>query len=93
MNEWINIRLWLYGLISAGISGASGATGFVVLDPEHFNVGAGLTKLAEAAAICAAIGVLNFLKNKPLPQWDGATDRRANTVSQSTLSNIQKTGV
>lgn len=91
MNEWINIRLWLYSLLSAAISGATGATSVVLIDPDHFNLHDGLTKLSEVAAMMAVIGVLNFLKNKPLPTWDGQ-DRR-DVLSQSALSNIHKTGV
>ena len=70
------IRLWLKGLLAAAISGAAGGvlTGFaaVGIDPQHFNLQAGISatlRIAAAAALInAVIGVSAYLQKSPLPQ-------------------------
>jgi len=69
------IELWLKGMAAAGISGAAGGvlTGFaaVGIDPQHFNLQAGIAATfrigAAAALINAVIGVATYLQKSPLP--------------------------
>jgi hypothetical protein len=71
-------RIWLKGIIAAAISGAAGGvlTGFaaVGIDPQHFNLQAGIGATmrigAAAAVINAVIGVSAYLQKSPLPAGD-----------------------
>jgi Zn-dependent protease len=70
------IEIWLKGMLAAAISGAAGGilTGFaaVGIDPQHFNLQAGMGatfRIALAAALInAVIGVAAYLQKSPLPQ-------------------------
>ncbi|HXR33562.1 MAG TPA: hypothetical protein VN830_07635 [Verrucomicrobiae bacterium] len=70
-----HLRIWLKGIVAAGISGAAGGvmTGLaaVGIDPAHFNLQAGLGATvrigAAAALINAVIGVAAYLQKSPLP--------------------------
>ena len=70
------MRIWLKGMLAAGISGASGGimTGLaaVGIDPAHFNLQAGIGATvrigAAAALINAVIGVAAYLQKSPLPE-------------------------
>ena len=70
-----NWELWLKGLLAAGIAGAANGviTGFaaVGIDPQHFNLQAGLRSTLAIAGISAVmsaiIGVAAYLKQSPLP--------------------------
>ena len=70
------LEIWLKGLLAAAISGAAGGvlTGFaaVGIDPQHFNLQAGMgatLRIAGAAALInAVIGVAAYLQKSPLPQ-------------------------
>lgn len=70
------VTIWLKGILAAGISGAAGGvlTGFaaVGIDPQHFNLQAGIgatIRIAAAAALInAVIGVAAYLQKSPLPQ-------------------------
>ncbi len=70
------LELWLKGLIAAAISGGAGGilTGFaaVGIDPQHFNLQAGLGSTMRiaiaAAAINSIIGVAAYLQKSPLPE-------------------------
>jgi len=70
------LHIWIRGILAAAISGASGGilTGFaaVGIDPQHFDLQAGIgatlrTGLA-AAVINAIIGVAAYLQKSPLPE-------------------------
>jgi hypothetical protein len=69
-------EIWLRGVLAAAISGAAGGvlTGFaaVGIDPQHFNLQAGMSStfhIAEAAALInAVIGVAAYLQKSPLPE-------------------------
>ena len=71
-----NWEIWLKGLLAAGIAGAANGiiTGFaaVGIDPQHFNLQAGLRSTLAIAGISAVmsamIGVAAYLKQSPLPQ-------------------------
>ena len=70
------IAIWLKGIVAAAISVAAGGvlTGFaaVGIDPQHFNLQAGMSatlRIAAAAALInAVIGVAAYLQKSPLPQ-------------------------
>jgi hypothetical protein len=71
-----HLHIWLKGIVAAAISGAAGGvlTGFaaVGIDPQHFNLQAGMgatLRIAAAAALInAVIGVAAYLQKSPLPQ-------------------------
>ena len=70
-----NFKTWLLGVAAAGIAGGANGviTGFaaVGIDPEHFNLRAGLHSTLTIAGISALmssiIGVAAYLKQSPLP--------------------------
>ncbi len=70
------LQIWLKGILAAAISGAAGGmlTGFaaVGIDPQHFNLQAGMGATfrigVAAALINAVIGVAAYLQKSPLPQ-------------------------
>ncbi len=70
-----DFELWLKGLAAAAIAGAANGviTGFaaVGIDPEHFNLQAGLRATLAIAGVSALmsgmIGVAAYLKQSPLP--------------------------
>ena len=72
------IELWLKGLLAAAISGAAGGvlTGFaaVGIDPQHFNLQAGMgatLRIGMAASVInSVIGVAAYLQKSPLPSGD-----------------------
>jgi hypothetical protein len=69
------LQIWLRGILAAAVSGAAGGvlTGFaaVGIDPQHFNLQAGIGATmrigAAAALINAVIGVAAYLQKSPLP--------------------------
>jgi integral membrane sensor domain MASE1 len=69
------VEVWLKGLAAAAIAGAANGviTGFaaVGIDPEHFNLQAGLRATLAIAGVSAfmsgIIGVAAYLKQSPLP--------------------------
>jgi len=69
------MHIWIRGMLAAAINGASGGilTGFaaVGIDPQHFNLQAGIgstMRIGLAAAIInAVIGVAAYLQKSPLP--------------------------
>ena len=70
-----HLHIWLKGILAAAVSGAAGGvlTGFaaVGIDPQHFNLQAGMGATlrigAAAALINAVIGVAAYLQKSPLP--------------------------
>ena len=75
MSGLINFEVWCRGLTAAGIAGGANGviTGFaaVGIDPQHFNLQAGLHAtlcIAGVSALMSAIiGVAAYLKQSPLP--------------------------
>jgi hypothetical protein len=76
VSAWTNFRLWWRGLVAAGIAGGANGviTGFaaVGIDPDHFNLQAGLHATLAIAGVSAMmsgiIGVAAYLKQSPLPR-------------------------
>lgn len=67
-----HVRLWLAGLISAFLSGVSGVLAINFIDPHDFNM-ENPKKLVLAAVAFGIVGVVNYLKDKPLPPDGGDT--------------------
>jgi hypothetical protein len=76
VGAWKNFELWWRGLTAAAIAGGANGviTGFaaVGIDPQHFNLQAGLRStlaIAGASALMSGIiGVAAYLKQSPLPK-------------------------
>jgi hypothetical protein len=76
MSAWTNFRMWWRGLLAAAIAGGANGiiTGFaaVGIDPQHFNLQAGLHSTLAIAGVSAVmsgiIGVAAYLKQSPLPE-------------------------
>lgn len=70
--DWSN---WLYGLFSGLIGGGATSVGTgianIVVDPNDFNIYAGLHKLLLVMVVSFVVGALTaffaFLKTQPLP--------------------------
>jgi integral membrane sensor domain MASE1 len=68
-------QIWLQGIAAAAIAGGANGviTGFaaVGIDPQHFNLQAGLRSTLAIAGVSALmsaiIGVAAYLKQSPLP--------------------------
>jgi hypothetical protein len=71
----MNWRIWLHGFVAAVIAGAANGviTGFaaVGIDPNHFNLQAGMRNTLAIAGVSAGlsaiIGAAAYLKQSPLP--------------------------
>jgi hypothetical protein len=74
--ELKQFEIWIKGIIAAAISGGAGGvlTGLaaVGIDPQHFNLQAGMGATLHigvaAALINAVIGVAAYLQKSPLPE-------------------------
>jgi hypothetical protein len=72
----MNIRVWIKGVAAAAISGGANGivTGFAAIgiDPNHFNLQAGMHHTLEiggvSAAISAVLGVALYLRQSPIPE-------------------------
>ncbi|MGH9776069.1 MAG: hypothetical protein ACRD50_14110 [Candidatus Acidiferrales bacterium] len=70
-----NGKIWMKGIAAAAVSGGANGivTGFAAIgiDPNHFNLGAGLGHTLSigcvSAAISAVLGVALYLRQSPLP--------------------------
>lgn len=72
-------RHWIYGLLATVINGA--ASGIVLVltglasDPTNGTIR--WEALGVACLVLGLMGAANYLKQQPLPAWDGVTERRA----------------
>lgn len=64
MNKWTH---WLKGLVAAVIGGASNSITLIIVNPEHFNLQAGLKNLLTVAGTSAILSAAMYLKKSPLP--------------------------
>lgn len=81
--NWAPVARWANGLIGGFIGGGSSA--FVsswtasMLAPDKFNTGeqrdALLTLMATTFIVSGIVSALLFLKQHPLPDWDGTYRR------------------
>lgn len=58
---------WLKALAATAISGAANSGALIIVDPNDFNLGAGLKKLVLVAIILAIKDVFLFIRKRPLP--------------------------
>ena len=66
----MNWKLWLKGLISAGIGGGATVLSTIIVAPEVFNLDEGLGKVFAVAGVSALVSVANYLKKSPLPNGE-----------------------
>lgn len=72
----MDARVWIKGLAAAAVSGGANGivTGFAAIgiDPNHFNLQAGLPHTlaigGTSAAISAILGVALYLRQSPIPR-------------------------
>jgi hypothetical protein len=94
-----SVELWAKGLLAAGIAGAANGviTGFaaVGIDPQHFNLQAGLKPtlaIAGASAMMSGIiGVAAYLKQSPLPQTNEPHERGENGRDAAVRADYERT--
>jgi uncharacterized membrane-anchored protein len=67
------LRYWLYGLFSTGISAAANSITACVIDPVTFNFETGIHNVITMAGVAALIAIAHFLSRSPLP---GRTESR-----------------
>jgi len=75
-------EIWLRGVIAAAVSGGANGvvTGFAAIgiDPNHFNLDAGLHHTLSiggaSASISAILGVALYLRQSPLPPEDATQE-------------------
>jgi len=63
-------RTWIEGLLAAAIGGGANALTVIIVDPLAFNLGEGLPKLLQVAAVGGIVAVAAFLKQSPIPQTE-----------------------
>ena len=71
----MNWRLWIRGLFAAVINAGASSVTVVIVDPADFNLTTGVGKLGMVTLVSSLIGAALYLKEHPLPEWDGE-DRR-----------------
>jgi len=94
-----SLELWAKGLLAAGIAGAANGviTGFaaVGIDPQHFNLQAGikptLTIAGVSAMMSGIIGVAAYLKQSPLPQTSEPRERGENGRDAAVRADYERT--
>ena len=72
MTGW---RYWIAGLVAAVVNGFASGIVLIIADPSTFNIETGLKKLLSTSALLGLLGAANYLKQHPVPTWDGV-DRR-----------------
>jgi hypothetical protein len=94
-----SLELWAKGLVAAAIAGAANGviTGFaaVGIDPQHFNLQAGLKPTLAIAGVSALmsgiIGVAAYLKQSPLPQINEPRERGENGRDGAVRGDYERT--
>lgn len=64
-------RTWIEGILAAAIGGGANALTVIIVDPIAFNLGEGLSKLLQVAAVGGLVAVAAFLKQSPIPAKEG----------------------
>lgn len=73
MTGW---QYWLKGLVAALINGSASGVVLIIADPSTFNIDTGLKKLLTTSALLGILAAANYLKQHPVPEWNGV-ERRA----------------
>lgn len=66
---------WIAGIVAALVNGFASGVVLVIADPMTFNIDAGLKKLLSTSALLGILGAANYLKQHPVPTWDGIERR------------------
>lgn len=83
-------RVYLRGLYSAGISGASNAVIFILADPNTYNLfQGGARKLAAVTFLNALLGFATYSKEHPLPNPD---DTNYKAIVDAKITELKETG-
>lgn len=83
----MNLKTWIYSLVSAAIGAAASGVTAALVAPESFNFShAGMEKLASLCGVNALIAVATFLKQSPLPSAS-VTRTATATVTEETTKN------
>ena len=72
MTGW---RYWVAGVTASLVNGFASGVVLVIADPMDFNLSTGLQKLLSTSALLGILGAANFLKQHPIPTWDGVERR------------------
>ena len=64
-------RMWVRGLLAAVINAGAASITVVIVDPADFNLTTGVGKLWMVMAVSSLVGAALYLKEHPLPNWDG----------------------
>lgn len=84
-------RVYLRGLVSAGIGGAANAVTLLVIDPLSFNIfQGGALKLATAMAVSSLVSFAIYVKEHPLPNPD--VDNNYQSVVNQKIAELKGTG-
>lgn len=75
MEQVLSVKMWLYGLVATVINGFASGVVLSIADPEHFNIFSGRRELLTVSLVMGLLGAANFLKQHPLPTWDGEERR------------------
>lgn len=70
-----NLMHWLKGLAAAIIGGASNSITLIIVNPQQFNLQAGLKNIVAVASTSAILSAAMYLKKSPLP--DIITEEKA----------------
>lgn len=65
LNDW---KVWLKGLLHAGISGGTVAISTTLVAHDTFNFGEGLGKLLSVVGASALVSIGKYLSTKPMPE-------------------------
>jgi hypothetical protein len=82
----VTVWKWLYGLVAAIVGAGSTAVTNMIVDPSDFNLQTGKSKLLMVMGVQALIGAALYLKQSPLPAWDGL--ERRGTGSQEPTAPV-----
>lgn len=94
-----SLELWAKGLLAAAVAGAANGviTGFaaVGIDPQHFNLQAGIKPTLAIAVVSAMmsgiIGVAAYLKQSPLPATNDPRERGENGRDAAVRGDYERT--
>jgi hypothetical protein len=64
----MNWKTWLHGLGSAFVGGGANVVATMAIDPEDFNISAGMHKVLTLWLASGLISAALYLKQSPLPQ-------------------------
>jgi len=85
---WIDVFIWIKGLIAAGIAGGANSIAVVIVDPINFNLQAGLNNLITVGIVSAIVGACLYLIKSPIFEYEPVRRKTSNTRTGS--KNLKK---